>query len=176
MSTCSNCTFLIDFRDSSFSMPDGVLTRCGKESRKMAGGWPPPIHQPKIESCFLFRPYDSTRTKWEYDEKKNKINSEKHGIDFNEALKACNADPKALRIQSTKWEKLEGLNFDELGIDKNTANLDPVRDLHLFTAKNEVWKMVTTLRGEIGLTVQRVISVHRANQNEIELYQQGLDG
>ncbi|WP_165921699.1 BrnT family toxin [Sulfuricurvum sp. IAE1] len=159
-------------------MPDGILTRCGKESRALEGDWPPPINQPEVESCSLFIPYDSTRPKWEWDEKKNKINSEKHGIDFNEAVQACDADPKALRIPApkpdTQWEKLEGLNFDELGIDKNKGNLDPVRDWYLFSHWDKVWKMVTTLRGEQGLMTQRIISVHRAKPDEEELYKTGF--
>ena len=180
MSTCSNCTFLIDFRGSPFSMPDNILTRCGKESRRMADGGLPPSHQPEIELCCLFTPYDSTRPKWEWDEKKNKINSEKHGIDFNEAVKAYDADPKALRIPApkpdTQWEKLEKLDFVNLGIDKNECNLDLVRDWYLFSARDKVWKMVTTLRGERGLMTQRVISVHRAKLDEEKLYKQGFNG
>jgi uncharacterized DUF497 family protein len=157
-------------------MPDSILTRCGKESRALVGGWPPPIYQPEVESCPFFVPDASERQKWEWNEAKNNTNINKHDINFEEAIKACEADPKALRIQSTQWDKLEGLDFDELGIDKNAANLDPIRDLHIFIAKDKVWKMVTTLRGERGLMVQRVISVYRASSKEIELYQQGFDG
>lgn len=175
MNICKDCTFFIDFNQfqSTLTMPDGINFRCIKEARELPGGWPPAIFEPEIESCVHFVKFNVDRPRWEWGTK-NEINIAKHEISFSDAVHACETDPKTIRIQANTWEKIKELNFDELGIDKNTGNLDPVRDIYLFKAKDKVWKMITTFRGEKGIMVQRVISVHRANKREIKLYLHGL--
>jgi len=157
-------------------VPDGFPFRCLKEEKWAPSGWPPPIEDPIHYSCSDYVASGVHHPKWEWDHKKSQLNKKKHGISFNEAVEALELDPRKLRIPARpdKWEKLEGLDYEGMRIPRTQANLDPVRDWHLFNARGLVWLLVSTLRGEMGLLRQRVISVHRASAAEIALYQRGL--
>lgn len=157
----------------SSKLPDGVLTRCMKED-KAIGGWPPPIHNPLTESCEKFIESSPIRSRWEWDEKKNITNMEKHGISFSDAVLALDSDENSLRYVAKNWESLDSLDYEAKGIPRTLANTDPVRDQHVFKFDGKIWLLVSTLRGEVGLMSQRVISVRRARPSELKLYEQGF--
>ncbi|WP_197030735.1 BrnT family toxin [Halomonas sp. BC04] len=154
-------------------MPDGISLRCGKEER-FVGGWPPPVRKPEVENCDKFIAFDAQRSRWEWDDTKSHRNVDKHGISFQDAVSALEADNKSIRLVSKSWESLDSLDYEELGIQRTQANADPVRDTYLFKRDENVWVLVSTLRGEFGLITQRVISVRRARDNERSIYEQGL--
>lgn len=173
--TCSLCTFLVDVSGliAESDLPDGITLRCGKEERFVAG-WGPPVRRPEVESCEEFIGYDAQRSGWEWDDNKNKTNAEKHGISFEDAVTALKADNRSFRFVSKSWESLDSLDYEKLGIQRTMANTDPVRDTYLFESDGKVWVLVSTLRGEFGLTTQRVISVRRARVDEQGIYERGL--
>lgn len=173
--TCLNCTFLINLSGLILEsdLPDGVSFRCGKEE-KFVGGWPPPVRSPDNESCENFIEINTQRTRWEWDDKKNYRNIEKHGISFQDAVSALEVDNRSVRLVSKSWESLDSLDYEELGIQRTIANTDPVRDTYLFEMSGNTWVLVSTMRGELGLMTQRVISVRRARDNERSMYERGL--
>ncbi len=173
--TCSRCTFLIDVSGliPESNLPDGISLRCGKEERFIAG-WPAPVRNLEIESCEEFIRFNPQRSPWEWDDTKNHRNAEKHGISFEDAVSALEADNRTIRLVSKSWESLDSLDYEELGIKRTVANTDPVRDTYLFEKDGNVWVLVSTLRGEFGLITQRVISVRRARANEQNIYERGL--
>ncbi|WP_456021699.1 BrnT family toxin [Pseudomonas protegens] len=173
--TCSICTFMLDTSGliPSSKLPDGVPTRCMKED-KANGGWPPPIREPLTENCEKFTESSPMRSRWEWDDNKNITNMNKHGISFADAVSALDSDENSLRYVAKSWESLDSLDFEAKGIQRTLANTDPVRDQHLFKFDGKVWLLVSTLRGEVGLMTQRVISVRRARPDELKLYEQGF--
>lgn len=173
--TCSHCSFLIDASGliPKSDLPDGVSLRCMKEER-FVDGWPPPVRNPETESCEKFIEFDAQRSRWEWDDTKNHRNVEKHGISFQDAVSALEADNRSVRLASKSWESLDSLDYEELGIQRTMANTDPVRDTYLFERDGSVWVLVSTLRGELGLVTQRVISVRRARSDEKSIYERGL--
>lgn len=173
--TCSICTFMLDTSGliPSAELPDGVPMRCMKEERAV-GGWPPPIRNPLIENCEKFVVKSPMGSRWEWDDNKNIKNMEKHGISFADAISALDSDKNSLRYVAKSWESLDSLDYEAKGIQRTFANTDPVRDQHLFELDGKVWLLVSTLRGEIGLMTQRVISVRRARPDELKLYEQGF--
>ena len=173
--TCSHCTFLIDVSGliPVSSLPDGIVLRCMKEERFVAG-WPAPVRKPEVENCEEFIELNPQRSRWEWDDSKNHQNVEKHGISFEDAAAALEADNRSIRLVSKSWESLESLDYEGLEIQRTMANTDPVRDTYFFEKGGKVWVLVSTLRGEFGLTTQRVISVRRARSNEQSIYERGL--
>ena len=173
--TCSHCTFFIDVSGliPESSLPDGISLRCGKEERFIAG-WPVAIRNSEIESCEEFIEYNPERSHWEWDDTKNHQNAQKHGISFEDAVEALEADDMSIRLASKNWESLDSLDYEGLGIPQTMANTDLVRDTYLFERNGNVWVLVSTLRGELGLITQRVISVRRARANEQSIYKRGL--
>ena len=166
--TCGTCNYLADFSGSPFAdvFKDGVHVRCMKESRKGPDGYPPPVKEPFAEYCEQYLVRDPLRDQWEWDENKNQTNIAKHNFSFAQAIEAMKNDPYCFRQpvgDPAKWEDLEGLDFDRLGIPRTKANQDPVRDMYLFMMDGKLFKMITTLRGERGQLKHRVISVHRAS-------------
>lgn len=157
----------------SSNLPDGVPTICMKEDRA-TGGWPPPIREPLIEVCHNFVLNSPMRSRWEWDENKNTKNMEKHGISFADAVLALDSDENSFRYVAKSWESLDSLDYEAKGIDRTFANTDPVRDQYLFKFDGKIWLLVSTLRGEFGLMMQRVISVRRARPDEVKLYDRGF--
>jgi uncharacterized DUF497 family protein len=153
--------------------PDGILLRCGKEER-FSGGWPPPVSDPSTQTCDKFAAFDPSGSRWEWDPNKSDLNLKKHGISFQEAVLSLDSDPKATRFVSRKWESLDGLDYEQLGISPTMANTDPVRDLYVFEHAGKLWTLTSTLRGDIGRLSQRVISVRRARDDERALYERSL--
>jgi len=84
--------------------------------------------------------------KFEYDPNKSVANLEKHGIDFDVAQDLWR-DPDLLEIPA--------------------KTLDEPRSLIVGKIGGKHWSAVITFRGE----VVRLISVRRARQEEIELYE-----
>ncbi|MFT6693982.1 MAG: uncharacterized DUF497 family protein [Neolewinella sp.] len=178
MSTaCSKCAFLGTLQGliPKSEMPDDFVWRCMKEGREV-GGWPRPVKDADNDTCDEFTAIDSNRSRWEWDENKSKKNLEKHGISFQDAVLALDADAKAVRVQSNSWESLDNLDFEGAGIARTSANTDPVRDLYIFENEENIWVLVSTLRGELALITERVISVRRARPSEMALYGRGLAG
>jgi uncharacterized DUF497 family protein len=173
--TCSACTFLINLSGliPESGLPDDVLLRCGKEAR-FVGGWPLPVNDPEIDSCESFIAFNPQRPQWEWDDNKNQVNTRKHGISFEEATSALDSDRNSVRLQSKNWESLDSLDYEHAEILRTSANTDPVRDQYLFKCDEKVWVLVSTLRGELGLTTKRVISARRARDDEQGLYERGL--
>lgn len=173
--TCSACTFLINVAGliPESALPDGVSLRCGKEER-FVGGWPLPVRNPARESCEKFISSNPQRSRWEWDDNKNQRNIKKHGISFEEATSALDSDKKSVRFVSKSWESLDSLDYEQAGIPRTFANTDPVRDQYLFKLDGKIWALVSTLRRELGLTTERVISVRRARNDEQSLYERGL--
>lgn len=151
------------------SVPDRVLVRCGKEER-FIDGFPRAVRSPATESCERFLEFDPRRSRWEWDDEKNKKNIEKHGISFQCATSALDLDKNSVRHVAKTWEDLSNLNYEEKGIQRSFANSDPVRDVYLFEHDQKIWVLVSTLRGEFGLISQRVISVRRARSEEQAAY------
>ena len=168
---CSACTFLMNLSGliPEEKFPDGNSLRCGKESRYVAG-FPPAITDPLTESCDQFIEYDPHRPRWEWDENKNKKNIEKHGVSFEDAVAALDADKNSFRYVAKSWDDLTDFDFDGNGVIRTFANTDPVRDVYLFTYNEKVWALVSTLRGEFGKIKQRVISARRASLEEQTMY------
>lgn len=173
--TCSTCTFLINVSGliPESALPDCVSLRCGKEER-FVGGWPLPVREPERENCEKFIAFNPQRSQWEWDDNKNQKNIKKHGISFEEATSALDSDKNSLRYVSKSREPLDSLDYEKAGIPRTFANTDPWRDQYLFKYDGKVWILVSTLRHELGLTTQRVISVRRARDDEKSLYEQGF--
>ena len=148
--------------------------RCGKEDRYVKG-FPPAITDPSSETCEKFIQHDPLRSRWEWDEDKNNKNVEKHGISFQDAVAALDSDANSFRYVAKSWESLDNLDYEEKGIQRTFSNTDPVRDIYLFKHEENVWVLVSTLRGEFGLITQRVISVRRARSEEQLPYRLHLD-
>ncbi len=154
-------------------VPDGIATRCIKELRWDKSGWPPAIVQPEIDSCEHHEQCPSTGRQWEWDEQKSASNQEKHGISFEDASRALDADSKAVRVpvwNPGKWDKLDGFDFEANGVERTDLNTNPIRDIYVFERRGKLWTMIATLRGELGLARIRIISVRRAKSRETELY------
>lgn len=83
---------------------------------------------------------------FEYDPEKSKINSEKHGIDFESAQVIWN-DPDALEIPTTTTEESRFLVIGKI--------------------ESKHWSAIITYRDE----AVRIISVRRSRQNEVKLYE-----
>lgn len=83
---------------------------------------------------------------FEFDDNKSQSNKLKHGIDFIEA--------------QTIWE-------DEGYLEVPARSLDESRFIILGKIGTRVWAAVITYRG----TRIRIISVRRARQNEVNLYE-----
>lgn len=170
--SCSLCAFLIDVSEiiPDSALPDGFSLRCGKEER-FVDGWPPPVLDPLNEYCDKFFEFDPHRARWEWDENKNNQNIEKHGISFQDAVSALDSDEKSIRTLSRNWESLDSLDYEKAGIQRTAANTDPVRDQYIFSHEGKIWVLISTLRGELGLVKERVISVRRARSTEQALYE-----
>ena len=83
---------------------------------------------------------------FEYDPQKSLSNKEKHGIDFDEAQEI--------------WKDVDHLEIP-------AKNVDEPRWLVIGKASGKIWSAVITYRsGNI-----RIISVRRARDEEIELYE-----
>ncbi|MFJ5239930.1 BrnT family toxin [Pseudomonas neuropathica] len=172
---CATCTFLFDTSNllPVSKIPDGIALRCMKEDR-FVEGWPRPVRDPSRESCEKFVKNSPRAERWEWDENKNEKNKKKHGISFQDAVAALDMDKNSVRFIAKNQESLESLDFEEKGIQRTFANTDPLRDQYLFKHDENVWLLVSTLRGEFGLITQRVISVRRARTDERIIYQRGL--
>jgi uncharacterized DUF497 family protein len=83
---------------------------------------------------------------FEYDPDKNRINRDKHGIDFNESRALWN-DPGMIEVP--------------------VATTDEPRYLVIGKIDGKHWTAVATLRGERI----RIISVRRSRNNEVILYE-----
>jgi len=83
---------------------------------------------------------------FEYDPKKSQSNSEKHGIDFDEA---------------------QALWADEDRLEIPAKTLDEPRYLVIGKISGKYWSAVITYRGENV----RIILVRRSRDEEIELYE-----
>ena len=81
-----------------------------------------------------------------YDSEKSKINSEKHGIDFEQAQAIWN-DPDALEIPAISAQE--------------------PRFLVIGRIESKHWSAVITYREEMV----RIISVRRSRENEVKLYE-----
>jgi len=84
--------------------------------------------------------------KFEFDDNKSQANQAKHGIDFLEA--------------QVLWA-----DEDRLEIPARTS--DEPRTIILAQIRSKIWAAVVTYRGENI----RIISVRRARQREVELYE-----
>lgn len=83
---------------------------------------------------------------FEFDLNKSRINQQKHGIDFVQAQEL--------------WE-----DPDRLEIPAKTE--DEPRIILIGKIRNKIWIAIFTLRGSRS----RIISVRRAREKEIELYE-----
>jgi len=83
---------------------------------------------------------------FEYDSEKNKINSEKHGIDIELAQAIWN-DPNALEIPAISTQEPRLLVVGKI--------------------ESKHWSAIITYRDE----VVRIISVLRSRENEVKLYE-----
>lgn len=83
---------------------------------------------------------------FEYDPEKSKINSEKHGIDFELAQKIWD-DPEALEVPANSVQEPRLLIIGKI--------------------ESKHWSAIITYRDE---TV-RIISVRRSRENEVKLYE-----
>ncbi|MDV6319768.1 BrnT family toxin [Chromohalobacter sp. HP20-39] len=143
-----------------------------KECRWDKNGWPLPIHDPTIETCQHFTPY-TARNSWEWDDAKSSLTKRERGISFGEATEALEKDHHAVRVpvgDPSKWENLEGLDFEKEGIEHTGPNTDPVRDMYIFKHNGKTWVLISTLRGDLALGRKRVISVRRARPKEEQQY------
>ena len=108
---------------------------------------------------------------FEWDEKKNEKNKEKHKIGFEKAIELYNGPYIIQSVEKKeKWEKIDEIDFEEKGIEKNTGNLDPIRAKITGIVDANLYTFVYTFRHEIGDMKYRVISLRRADKNERKLY------
>jgi uncharacterized DUF497 family protein len=84
---------------------------------------------------------------FEYDPVKSVANQEKHGIDFETAQRL--------------WD-------DEAGVMIGTVDRGEVRAVRVANIDGRHWTAIYTMRG----TAIRVISVRRARDNEVKVYEQ----
>jgi uncharacterized protein len=87
------------------------------------------------------------KTRFEYDQKKEKTNLEKHGIDFKNGISIF-SDPNAIELHA-KW--IDG--------EKRFAVIGQYNE--------KVWTLIYTPRQE----KKRIISIRRARKEEITLYE-----
>ena len=85
--------------------------------------------------------------KFEWDEKKNRTNKSKHGIDFKSAMELWN-DSDRIEIQTDFPTESRSALIGKIG--------------------NKLWTSIFTRRGD----VIRIISVRRARKKEVMLYEQ----
>lgn len=179
---CKNCAFVMDIRGliPLGETPGGVPTRCMKESRWDKNGWPRAIHDPTTETCHHFTPHTARHHHSEWDEDKSNRTERERGISFGEATAALEKDHHSVRIpigNPSKWEKLEGLDYEKEGIERTGPNTDPLRDMYIFKHRGKTWVLIATLRGELALMQKRVISLRRAKPKEQRQYDnQALSG
>lgn len=113
---------------------------------------------------------------FEWDDNKNRQNITKHGISF-EAVYAIFFDSNNLQavVEKHKWEKIDEEKFEELGIEKNQGNLDPIRGKIIGKYQDKIYTVIYTFRGAFDGDVKfRIISLRRANNNELKLYNREL--
>lgn len=87
---------------------------------------------------------------FEFDESKSDANKQKHGLDFYEARKLW-LDPDAVELRARSEEE--------------------ERKMLIARLKGKVWSAIFTERGERI----RIISVRRARENEIAIYEKTND-
>lgn len=106
--------------------------------------------------------------KFEWDEKKNQINIEKHGISF-EQVEILFHDQHMIQMVENpkKWENLS--NLDE-SVEKNEGNLDPIRGKLVGSIDGKLYTAIYTFRDEIAKMRYRIISFRRSHNDEIEFY------
>lgn len=87
---------------------------------------------------------------FEWDEKKNRTNQEKHGISFKQAISA--------------WSDCDSVDF------KSKNNSDEIRFLKIAKIENKFYAIIYTFRS----SNVRIISVRRARNEEKEIYKKNL--
>lgn len=106
--------------------------------------------------------------KFEWDENKNLKNIEKHGISFDR-IQDLFADQDLVQMveKPSKWEDLSKL--DE-SVERNEGNMDPIRGKLTGTIDGKAYTAIYTFRDDIAKMRYRIISLRRAQDNEIKFY------
>jgi uncharacterized DUF497 family protein len=122
-------------------------------------------------SCSYFKKFNQQEM-FEWDQNKNELNMKKHGIGFERAIDIYN-DPHQIQMPEipSKWEKIDDEEFESKGIEKNFGNLDPVRAKIIGSIDGKIYTYIYTFRNNPGDMVYRVISLRRAQEKEIQVYQ-----
>lgn len=119
-------------------------------------------------TCFCEYYTKYQENKFEWDENKNKKNIDKHGISFDRIYDLF-TDQHLLQMveKQNKWEDLS--NLDE-SVERNEGNIDPIRGKLTGIIDEKIYTAIYTFRDEIGKMRYRIISLRRAQKNEIEFY------
>lgn len=158
---CGTCQFFRDLRDINMNL------RCMNKKNSPRLGDFKIISNP-LESCDFYLEYKE-ENQFEWDDNKNRKNTEKHGISF-ERIHDLFGDDKLLQMveRSEKWEDLSKL--DE-SVERNEGNMDPIRGKLIGKIDGKLFTAIYTFRDEIGKMRYRVISLRRSDKNEIESYE-----
>ncbi len=97
------------------------------------------------------------RTRFEWDDEKNRANQRKHGISFEEAI-AIFDDPHLLTVP----DRMDGF-------EQRWKSIGVVRGVLLILA-------IHTVREESGDEVIRIISARYAERQDRRMYEEGEDG
>ena len=118
-------------------------------------------------SCEYYQEYKK-ENKFEWDQNKSQKNIKKHNIAFDRINDLFNDDKMIQMVERTeKWKDLSNL---DPSIERNEGNLDPIRGKLIGNVDGKLYTAIYTFRDEIGKMRYRIISLRRADQNEIECY------
>ncbi|PIP94754.1 MAG: hypothetical protein COW00_02295 [Bdellovibrio sp. CG12_big_fil_rev_8_21_14_0_65_39_13] len=162
---CSNCQYLRDFGIFDLGF------RCMNVNNSPRKG--DFLEVSKLDyTCTFFKAMDQFNP-IEFDPIKDNKNREKHGISLGRAIDILK-DLRIFQMVSTKdkWEDFSKVDFEELAIEKNTGNTDPLRGMVFGHIDGELYMFAYTFRHEIGDMKYRVISLRKANEKERQMYQE----
>ncbi|CED59170.1 Putative orphan protein [Moritella viscosa] len=159
--SCGNCQYLADFSDL------GLGLRCMNVRNSPTVGDFMVVTDSGF-SCSYFTEFSMNKM-FEWDERKNRSNQEKHNIGF-ERIHDLVKDPNMLQVaeKPQKWEDLSNLPDH---VERNEGNTDPVRGKWIGLIDDKPYTAVYTFRGGIGEMCSRIISLHRAENKDIKAYE-----
>jgi uncharacterized DUF497 family protein len=164
MDNCGSCTY---FSDHPLLKVGPVCTN--EKNKPSANEF---MVVPDINySCSHYKK-SSIEDQFEWDTKKNEINKQKHQIEF-ERVYDLFQDPNMHRlgVLPDKWEKLDDLDFEAEGIERNIGNENPVRSIMIGMIDGKLYTAAYTLRNGFENMKMRIISLRPSQAKEITKYE-----
>jgi uncharacterized DUF497 family protein len=158
---CYSCQYFADFSDLKLGL------RCmNKKNSPIEGDFK--VLENGDSSCDHYSPY-TLDNMFEWDENKNLKNQKKHHISFERIKDLINDKNLFQMVEKTnKWEDVSNLPDD---VERNEGNTDPIRGKYIGLIDNNIYTAIYTFRGAVGEMRARVISLRRADKNEIKTYE-----